>query len=75
MPRIRTIKPEAFISESLAAVPLSAERTFFGLFTQADDHGRHRDHAAVIRRAALALRAEHTSVHVEDDLSRSPTPA
>ncbi|MET9815356.1 hypothetical protein [Streptomyces sp. NPDC006355] len=28
MARIRTIKPEAFVSESLAAVSLTAERTF-----------------------------------------------
>ena len=40
MARIRTIKPEAFTSESLAEVAISAERTLFGLLTQADDHGR-----------------------------------
>lgn len=38
--RIRTIKPEAFVSESLATVSLTAERTFLGLLTQADDQGR-----------------------------------
>ncbi|MEW1722068.1 hypothetical protein [Streptomyces sp. NPDC093109] len=68
MARIRTIKPEAFFSESLAEVSVEAERTFFGLFTQADDHGRHRDNAAIIAGLLWPLRAEHTSVHVEDDL-------
>ncbi|MGV9790980.1 hypothetical protein [Streptomyces sp. NPDC003435] len=68
MARIRTIKPEAFVSESLAEVTVEAERTFFGMLTQADDHGRHRDNAAIIAGLLWPLRAEHTSVHVEDDL-------
>lgn len=68
MARIRTIKPEAFFSESLAEVSVEAERTFFGLLTQSDDHGRHRDNAAIITGLLWPLRAEHTSVHVEDDL-------
>ncbi|MFF8577296.1 hypothetical protein ACF05R_01080 [Streptomyces albidoflavus] len=68
MARIRTIKPEAFTSESLAEVTVEAERTFFGLLTQADDHGRHRDNAAIVAGLLWPLRAEHTSVHVEDDL-------
>ncbi|MFE2553712.1 hypothetical protein ACFXGI_35085 [Streptomyces sp. NPDC059355] len=70
MARIRTIKPEAFASESLAAVSLSAERTFFGLLTQADDKGRIRDQAAVIARQLWSLRREHGPVEVEDDLTQ-----
>ncbi|MGW4492318.1 hypothetical protein [Streptomyces sp. NPDC004376] len=70
MARIRSIKPEAFVSESLAEVTVEAERTFFGLLTQADDHGRHRDNAAIIAGVLWPLRAEHTSVHVEDDLQQ-----
>jgi hypothetical protein len=70
MARIRTIKPEAFISESLAEVPVEAERTFFGLFTQCDDRGRHRDNAAVIQGQLWPLRPEHTAVHVEVDLQQ-----
>ncbi|MEV6209581.1 hypothetical protein [Kitasatospora sp. NPDC051914] len=70
MARIRTIKPEAFVSESLAEVTVEAERTFFGLLTQADDHGRHRDNAAIVAGLLWPLRAEHTSVHVEDDLQQ-----
>ncbi|MFP8959323.1 hypothetical protein ACLIYP_01940 [Streptomyces nanhaiensis] len=68
MARIRTIKPEAFVSESLAEVSVNAERTFFGLLTQADDHGRFRDNAAIINGLLWPLRAEHTPVHAEEDL-------
>lgn len=70
MARIRTVKPEAFTSESLACVTVEAERTFFGLLTQADDEGRHRDNPAIIAGVLWPLRAEHTSVHVEDDLAQ-----
>ncbi|MGV4886449.1 hypothetical protein ACSR0Z_07495 [Streptomyces viridosporus] len=70
MARIRTIKPEAFYSESLAMVSLSAERTFFGLLTQADDRGRFRDQAAVIAGLLWSLRPGHGPVGVEDDLSQ-----
>ncbi|MFE2426908.1 hypothetical protein ACFXJ5_09165 [Streptomyces sp. NPDC059373] len=70
MARIRTIKPEAFTSESLAKVSISAERTFFGLLTQADDHGRHRDQAAIIAGLLWPLRPEHTAMCVEEDLTQ-----
>ncbi len=68
MARIRTIKPEAFESESLAECSVTAERTFFGLLTQADDEGRHRDHPAIIAGRLWALRPEHTAAHVARDL-------
>ncbi|MFB4193371.1 hypothetical protein [Streptomyces carpaticus] len=68
MARIRTVKPEMFVSESLAEVSVTAERTFVGLLTEADDHGRYLDNAAIIAGRLWPLRAEHTSVHVEDDL-------
>ncbi|KMS74407.1 phage or prophage related protein [Streptomyces viridochromogenes] len=70
MARIRTIKPEAFASESLAAVSIAAERTFFGLLTQADDHGRFRDQPAVLAGLLWSLRPEHGPVEVEDDLTQ-----
>nr|WP_223190569.1 hypothetical protein [Streptomyces sp. TRM68416] len=70
MARIRTIKPEAFVSESLAAVSLTAERTFIGLLTQADDQGRHRDHAAIIAGQLWVLRPEHAPSDVETDLAQ-----
>jgi hypothetical protein len=68
--RIRTIKPEAFVSESLAAVSLTAERTFLGLLTQADDQGRHRDHAAIIAGQLWVLRPVHGPEGVETDLAQ-----
>ncbi|MGA4540903.1 hypothetical protein ACPA54_12990 [Uniformispora flossi] len=70
MARIRTIKPELFTSEDLASVALTAERTFVGLLTQADDRGRFRDHPAVIAGLLWVLRPEHTALGVEDDLGQ-----
>ncbi|MFG3255259.1 hypothetical protein [Streptomyces sp. NPDC048172] len=70
MARIRTIKPEAFASESLAEVGVHAERTFFGLLTQVDDHGRFRDQPAVIAGLLWSLRPEHGAIGVEDDLTQ-----
>ncbi|MEU9609488.1 hypothetical protein [Streptomyces sp. NPDC048057] len=68
MSRIRTIKPEAFESEDLASVSVTAALTFFGLLTQADDSGRFRDNAAIITGRLWALRPDHTATDVEEDL-------
>jgi hypothetical protein len=68
--RIRTIKPEAWDSEDLASVPISAVLTFFGLLTLADDAGRFRAHPAIIHGRLWALRPEHTPVHVAADLEQ-----
>lgn len=70
MARIRTIKPEAFDSEDLASVPISAVLTFFGLLTLADDAGRFRAHPAIIHGRLWALRPDHTVVHVAADLEQ-----
>lgn len=70
MARIRTLKPEAFASESLAEVSVYAERTFFGLLTQSDDQGRFRDQPAVIAGLLWSLRPEHGPVEVEDHLTQ-----
>ncbi|MFD3945206.1 hypothetical protein [Streptomyces sp. NPDC058579] len=70
MARIRTIKPEAFESEDLAAVSVTAMVTFFGLLTQADDSGRFRDHPAIIAGRLWALRADHTPANVAVDLEQ-----
>lgn len=51
-------------------VSLSAERTFFGLLTQADDRGRFRDQAAVIAGLPWSLRPDHGPMGVEDDLAQ-----
>nr|WP_202511524.1 hypothetical protein [Streptomyces sp. SID3343] len=53
---------------SLAQVSLTAERTFVGLWTQADDHGRFTDVAAIIHGVLWPLRPEHRPEDVEHDL-------
>lgn len=68
MARIRSLKPEAFSSETLAEVSVNAERTFFGLSTHADDSGRFRDQAAVINGLLWSLRKPHSDEELEDEL-------
>lgn len=68
MARIRTIKPEAFVSETLAEVSVETERTFFGLITQVDDCGRIKDQPAVLNGALWALRPDHTVEDMKHDL-------
>ncbi|MEV3853135.1 hypothetical protein AB0J38_02290 [Streptomyces sp. NPDC050095] len=67
-PRIRTFKPETFQSESLAQVSVYAERTFFGLISRADDHGRVRDLPSALCGELWAVRGGRTPVDLEDDL-------
>lgn len=43
MPRIRTIKPQFFLNEELAALPAMVRLLFIGLWTQADREGRLLD--------------------------------
>lgn len=47
---------------------LEAQRTFIGLWTYADDHGRGKDEPRLIKAAIWPLRDEHTSQHVDNDL-------
>ncbi|MCZ4122672.1 hypothetical protein [Streptomyces sp. H39-S7] len=68
MSRIRPIKPETWTSETLAEVSIPAMVTFLAMTNMADDHGRHRDNAAIIFGLVWPLRAEHSAVHVEEDL-------
>lgn len=48
MARIRSIKPEFFVSQTLAKVSLGARLTFVGLWTEADDEGRLVDSAKML---------------------------
>lgn len=73
MARIRSIKPEAFHSESLSQCSVEAERTFWGMSTMADDAGRLRDQPAVINGALWCLRPSHTAEHCEDEISQLVT--
>lgn len=64
MPRMRTIKPETFISETLMNVSVHARWTFAGLWTYADDEGRGRADARLIKAALWALDDEVTTREV-----------
>jgi hypothetical protein len=70
VPRIRTIKHELFTNERCNEVSVTALLTFIGLLPHADDHGRHRDNAAIIGGLIWPMRGEHTPVHVEEDLNQ-----
>lgn len=70
MPRIRTIKPDAFKSDSLSLVPRGTRWTFAGLWTYADDEGRARDDARLIKAELYPLDDDMTRDEVEADLRR-----
>lgn len=55
MPRIRTIKPDFFTSETVSTLPLRARLTWIGLWTHCDDHGRFRDNVKLIKAAVWPL--------------------
>jgi hypothetical protein len=55
MPRIRTIKPDFFVSDTVSALPLRARLTWIGLWTHCDDHGRCRDNVKLIKAAVWPL--------------------
>jgi hypothetical protein len=55
MPRIRSIKPDAFHSDSLSTVSILARWTFAGLWTYCDDEGRGRADARLIKAALFPI--------------------
>lgn len=68
MARIRTIKPDFFVSEDVSALPLRARLTWIGLWTQCDDHGRTKDVGRLIKAAVWPL--DDLSLRdVEEDLA------
>lgn len=68
MARIRTIKPDAFTSDSLSSVPRGTRWTFAGLWTYADDAGRGRDDVRLIKAALYPLDDDVTLADVAEDL-------
>jgi hypothetical protein len=68
MARIRTIKPDAFTSDSLSSVPRGTRWTFAGLWTYADDAGRGRDDARLIKAALYPIDDDTTLADVAHDL-------
>lgn len=53
MARIRTIKPELFLHETLAELSFQARYLFIGLFTQADRRGRLEDRPKRLKASLL----------------------
>lgn len=68
MARIRTIKPDAFASESLSEVPIPARWTFAGLWTMADDDGRLRDEPRLVKAHVYPLDDDVTAADVREHL-------
>lgn len=66
MPRKRMIHPGFFASEQLAACPRDARITFAGIWVHADDKGRMKDNAALIKAAVWPL---------DDDITRADVAA
>lgn len=65
MARIRTIKPDAFKSDTLSQIPRGVRWTFAGLWTYFDDEGRGRDNLRLIK-AELYPQDDHVSL---DDIA------
>ena len=70
MARIRSLKPEAFESETLAKVSVDAERTLFGLTTIVDDRGRLADKPAQINGNLWSMRGDHTAADLDGELEQ-----
>lgn len=68
MPRIRTIKPEFFTSETVAELPVRARLTWIGLWTYCDDYGRCRDNVKLIKAAVWPL-DEVSLTNIDKDLT------
>ncbi|MER7771549.1 hypothetical protein [Kitasatospora sp. NPDC096140] len=73
MARIRSIKPETWVSETLAEVSIPAMVTFLGMTNHADDHGRHRDNAAIVYGVIWPMRDEIGRADVEEHLRQLAT--
>ena len=71
MARIRSIKPEFFTSETIAALPLSARLTFIGLWTYVDDNGVGHDNELLITAAIWPLERDNleTLARTREDLA------
>jgi hypothetical protein len=69
MARMRTIKPEACTSESLAELPRAIRWTFACLWTHCDDEGRAVRNARLIKAAVYPLDDEMTPDAVAFDLA------
>lgn len=72
MPRIRSIKPEFWKSESIAALPFRTRLTFVGLWTYVDDNGVGLDNYKLIAAELFGLEEDprEARANVREDLAR-----
>jgi hypothetical protein len=70
MPRMRTLKPETFTSETLSLLPVHARWTFAGLWTYADDSGRGKADPRLIKAAIWPLDDDVTAQDVAAHLDQ-----
>jgi len=68
--RIRSIKPDAFGSDTLSQVPRGVRWTFAGLWTYCDDEGRGRDNQRLIQAALYPLDSDVSLDVIADDLKQ-----
>jgi hypothetical protein len=68
MARIRSVKPEFFTSETIAALTVQARLTFIGLWTYADDAGRAIDNPKLLKAAVWPLDDDVTAGQVAGHL-------
>lgn len=66
MARIRSLKPEAFTSETLAACTVQARWTFAGLWCYVDDEARGRANVGLIKAAVWPLDDDVTNGRVSE---------
>lgn len=68
MARIRTIKPDFFSSDDVAALPIPVRLMWIGLWTYVDDHGRGKDNVRLIKAHCWPLDDEMHDSDVEKQL-------
>jgi hypothetical protein len=65
MPRIRSLKPELWDDEAIGEASHSARLLFLGLITQADDEGRQRADARLLRARIFPYDDELTTADID----------
>lgn len=71
MARIRNIKPEFFLNETIAALPFQTQLCYIGLWTQADREGRLEDRPARLKASIFPYHAETDMDDLLDQLVKS----
>lgn len=73
MPRIRSIKPSAFSSETLSRLPRALRWTFAGLWTYCDDEGRGNANPRLIKAELYPLDDDVTPTVIDAELDELVT--